>query len=234
MWDTPLMSGLMLMCYSKNTKPEYKEGTVLMSFIWSTADVLMVKWMDTEPLSASIHPPPPPCHSQTSTEKCSAAPHNTPEHAPHSHSFLCSFCFHLKQKTIPANFATRCTGSTICHVSVYLQRICLLLWLNSVKNGGGSQTPGSSCAVASWEQLEVSGCLEAGWLAGLLPLHVVQVPWHAQASDGVEFAVVHQAVVSAAGHRHPGHQIPVVQQGHVAPHVSHHHTGLCAAWNIRG
>lgn len=54
----------------------------------------MVKWMDsdTEPLSSSK--PPPPCHSQTST----AAPHNTTEHAPHSHSFLCSFCFHLKQK----------------------------------------------------------------------------------------------------------------------------------------
>lgn len=60
-----------------------------------------------------------------------------------------------------------------------------------------------------------------------LPLHVVQVPQDAQASDGVELAVVDQAAVSAAGHRHPGHQVPVVQQGHVAPHVRHHHARVC-------
>lgn len=67
-----------------------------------------------------------------------------------------------------------------------------------------------------------------------LPLHMVQIPRHAQSSDGVEFAVVYQAVVSAARHRHPRHQVPVVQQGHVAPYISHHHTRLCATWDIWG
>lgn len=61
-----------------------------------------------------------------------------------------------------------------------------------------------------------------------LPLHMVQVSQHAQASNGVELAVVYQAAVSAAGHRHPWNQVPVVQQGHVAPHVSHHHPWVCA------
>lgn len=70
--------------------------------------------------------------------------------------------------------------------------------------------------------------VETAWL---LPLHVVQVPWHTQPSYGVEFAIVHQAVVPAASHSHPGHQIPVVQQGHVAPNISHHHAWLRATWN---
>lgn len=65
--------------------------------------------------------------------------------------------------------------------------------------------------------------------SSFLPLHVVQVARHAQSSDGVELPVVHQAVVSAAGHRHPRHQVPVVQQRHVAPDVGHHHTRLGAA-----
>lgn len=61
------MSGRVLMSYSKNTKQKYQEETVLngpqrMSFIWSTADVLMLKWMDsdTEPLSSPQANPLPP------------------------------------------------------------------------------------------------------------------------------------------------------------------------------
>lgn len=64
----------------------------------------------------------------------------------------------------------------------------------------------------------------------LLPFYMVQVPWHSQPSNGVEFPIVHQAVVSAASHSHPGHQVPVIQQRHVAPNVSHHHPRLCTTW----
>lgn len=67
-----------------------------------------------------------------------------------------------------------------------------------------------------------------------LPLHMVQVSQHTQASDGVELAIVDQAAVSAAGHRHPWDQVPVVQQGHVAPDVSHHHPRICAPWDRKG
>lgn len=138
--------------------------------------------------------------------------------------------------------ATAC--HTICHVSlcgvnIYLLKLdcsastyfCRIVccffprWLSNM---------GSGCAVITWELLNVSIVWRQASIdfVRLLPLHMVQVPWHAQSSDGVEFAVVNQAVVPAARHRHPRHQIPVVQQGHVAPYISHHHTRLCATWDI--
>lgn len=79
-----------------------------------------------------------------------------------------------------------------------------------------------------YDRLEASGGGGGGGGLVLLPLHVVQVPRHAQSSDGVQLAVIHEAVVSAARHRHPRHQVPVVEEGHVAPHVGHHHTRLRA------
>lgn len=119
----------------------------------------------------------------------------------------------------------------ICHVSLHSVNIYLL-------GPGFAQRPTSFTDTSSESGSEASVSVrpqpEAPVVWKLkddyLPLHVVQVPRHAQASDGVEFAVVHQAVVSAASHRHAGHQVPVVQQRHVAPDVSHHHSRLCSTW----
>lgn len=65
-----------------------------------------------------------------------------------------------------------------------------------------------------------------------LPLDVVQVPRNPQSSNSVQFAIVNQAVVSATGHCHPGHEVPVVQQRHVAPHIGHHHARLGTTCNV--
>uniref|UniRef100_A0A3Q2TQ55 ATPase family AAA domain-containing protein 2 n=1 Tax=Fundulus heteroclitus TaxID=8078 RepID=A0A3Q2TQ55_FUNHE len=61
---------------------------------------------------------------------------------------------------------------------------------------------------------------------------LVEVPRYAQSSYGVQFPVIHQAVVSAASHGHAGHQIPVVQEGHVTPDVGHHHARLSATCEV--
>lgn len=56
-----------------------------------------------------------------------------------------------------------------------------------------------------------------------LPLHVVHVACHTEAPEGVNLPIVDKAVVPTAGDRHSGDEVPVIQQGHVAPDVSQHH-----------
>lgn len=59
---------------------------------------------------------------------------------------------------------------------------------------------------------------------------MVQVSSHPESSNSVEFAIIHQAVVPAARDSHPGHQVPVVQKWHVAPHICHCYPWLCTTW----
>lgn len=109
---------------------------------------------------------------------------------------------------------------TICHV-------LLCMWIFICSNCTAQHPPTDRADQALTRQPR-QRCF-----AWLLPLHVVQVPRYAQSADRVQLAVVHQAVVPTASHGHPGHQIPVVQKRHVAPHISHHHTWLCATCNAQ-
>lgn len=56
-----------------------------------------------------------------------------------------------------------------------------------------------------------------------LPLHVVHVARHAESPEGVNLPVVYKAVVPTAGDRHPGDEVPVIEQGHVAPDIGQRH-----------
>lgn len=247
--------------FSKNRK-KYKEkiqlnGPQRTTFKWSIVDMSMLKWMESD----TVHFSPLwkqilslMCYSQKVRGALSL--HRSTHSCDHlicsgSDSFLCTFCLSQKMLTnMSHHFCNMLHHSTACHtichvslhsVNIYLLKLdcsattyfCRILrtrvlrWLSN---------PSSSCALTSWELLEMfivwrQAAVDFRWL---LPLNMVQVPWHAQSSDGVEFPVVHQAVVSAASHCHPGHQIPVVQQGHVAPYISHHHTRLCTTWDIEG
>lgn len=60
-----------------------------------------------------------------------------------------------------------------------------------------------------------------------LPFNMVQVSGYTLSSDSVQLPIVHQAVVSAAWDSHSGHQVPVVQEGHITPHICHRHPRLC-------
>lgn len=186
-------------------------------------------------------------HSQTS-KRCSVAPQQHSQLGPFNILQLRFIPLHLllSQKMLTnlsnhfCNMLHRTTArSAICHVSlhsvnIYLPKLdcsantyfCGLVHMRAQR--WLSDRVWAVCRRQLWDTAGVCCCwqcvVEAAWL---LPLHMVQVPWYTQSPDGVEFAVVHQTVVSAASHRHPGHQIPVVQKGHVAPDISHHDTGLC-------
>lgn len=56
-----------------------------------------------------------------------------------------------------------------------------------------------------------------------LPLHVVHVARHTDSPEGVNLPIVDKAVVPTAGDRHPGDEVPVIKQGHVAPDVGQRH-----------
>ena len=56
-----------------------------------------------------------------------------------------------------------------------------------------------------------------------LPLHVVHIACHTKSPEGVNLPVVYKAVVPAAGDRHPGDEVPVIEQGHVAPDIGQRH-----------
>ena len=56
-----------------------------------------------------------------------------------------------------------------------------------------------------------------------LPLHVVHVARHAKSPEGVNLPIVDKAVVPAAGDRHSGDEVPVIEQGHVAPDIGQRH-----------
>lgn len=56
-----------------------------------------------------------------------------------------------------------------------------------------------------------------------LPLHVVHVACHAKSPEGVNLPIVDKAVVPAAGDRHSGDEVPVIEQGHVAPDIGQRH-----------
>lgn len=190
-------------------------------------------------------------HSQTS-KRCSVAAQQHSQLWPFNILQLRFIPLHLllSQKMLTnlsnhfCNMLRRATARhTICHVSLHTVNIYLLKldcsantyfcrlghmcarrrlsnWVWAIRTRQLWDAAGTSCC---WQ-----GVVETAWL---LPLHVVQVPRYSQSSNGVEFAIVHQAVVSAASHSHPGHKVPVVQQGHVAPNISHHHTWLCPTWN---
>lgn len=52
-----------------------------------------------------------------------------------------------------------------------------------------------------------------------LPFHVVDIACHTDPSNGINFPVVHQTVVSTPWDRHAGHEVPVIEQGHVTPDI---------------
>lgn len=56
-----------------------------------------------------------------------------------------------------------------------------------------------------------------------LPLHVVHVARHAQSPEGVNLPIVDKAIVPTAGDRHSGDEVPVIEQGHVAPDIGQRH-----------
>lgn len=64
-----------------------------------------------------------------------------------------------------------------------------------------------------------------------LPFHMVDVACHADPSNGIDFPIVHQAVVSTPWDGHAGHEVPVVQQGHVTPDIGQRDTRLHPAWH---
>lgn len=244
---------LMLKSFNKNTIKKNKikkknDGESQLNvpqrttFTWSVADLCSSGWNPTQyntRLSESESPRSGTTHKQV---RGALSLHNNTRSWGHlicsgSDPFLCTFLLSRKNANKPVQpllqyalphhlprFAAQCeylfaqTGLLSIHTSVVAE---WSVHTRGVRDFWDCESPAASC-----RRNRRAACF--------LPLHVVQVPWYSQSSDGVEFAVVHQAVVSAARHRHPGHQIPVVQQGHVAPHISQHHTGLCATWNIEG
>lgn len=59
---------------------------------------------------------------------------------------------------------------------------------------------------------------------------MVNVACHTDPSNGINFAIVHQTVMSTPWHCHAGHEVPVIEQGHVTPDISQRDTRLHAAW----
>lgn len=89
------------------------------------------------------------------------------------------------------------------------------------------------------EKLQQTACVWYGfffefWVGFFLPFHMVNVACHTDPSNGINFAVIHQAVVSTPGDCHAGHEVPVIQQGHVTPDVGQRDARLHPAWNPGG
>lgn len=66
-----------------------------------------------------------------------------------------------------------------------------------------------------------------------LPFHMVNVACHTDPSNGINFPIVHQTVMSTPWDCHAGHEVPVIEQGHVTPDISERDTRLHAAWHRR-
>lgn len=71
------------------------------------------------------------------------------------------------------------------------------------------------------------------WFFFFLPFHMVNVACHTDPSNGINLPIVHQTVMSTPWDCHAGHEVPVIEQGHVTPDISQRDTRLHAAWHPR-
>lgn len=60
-------------------------------------------------------------------------------------------------------------------------------------------------------------------IVAALPLHVIHVACHSKSPKSVNLPIIDKTIVATARDSHSGDQVPVIQQGHVAPDISQCH-----------